>query len=86
MQWDHNGETPPQVGPLPALHNGYVTFGCLNTFAKINQGVLDLWARILASVENSQLLVMAPPGDCRRRVIETLEPFTLTCSDSRSVA
>ncbi len=72
MQWDRDGEAPPEVAELPALQNGYITFGCLNTFAKINQGVLDLWARVLAGIENSHLLVMAPPGFCRERVMEAL--------------
>ncbi len=74
MQWEPGAslEDAPQVNALPALANGHITFGCLNTFAKINQGVLTLWARVLAAVKNSRLLVMAPEGDCRQRVLEAL--------------
>lgn len=38
---------PPAVAPLPAAHNGFVTFGSFNNLAKITPTVLTLWARIL---------------------------------------
>src|SRR5204863_2800181 len=34
----------PAVNSLPALDKGHITFGCLNTFCKVNAGVLQLWA------------------------------------------
>lgn len=53
--------TPPQceieVGSLPALTNGYVTFGCFNNLAKLNSEVVNLWSRILQCVEGSKLLL-----------------------------
>jgi predicted O-linked N-acetylglucosamine transferase (SPINDLY family) len=36
-----------------------VTFGCLNTLAKLNDGVLALWARILAAVPGARLVLQA---------------------------
>jgi protein O-GlcNAc transferase len=45
----------PEVSPLPALKNGYVTFGCYNNIAKVTPHVLYLWARILQQVDASRL-------------------------------
>lgn len=47
----------PEVSDLPALQSGYVTFGSFNNFAKLNKGVIDLWAEVLKSVEGSKLLL-----------------------------
>ena len=49
-------EAPP-VNALPALANGFVTFGSLNRYAKITPALLSLWARILAAVPGSRLLL-----------------------------
>jgi predicted O-linked N-acetylglucosamine transferase (SPINDLY family) len=51
----------PEVGPLPALKNGYVTFGCFSRAARINENVLAAWARILRSVPDSKLLLNSKP-------------------------
>jgi len=57
----------PQTGSLPAKSNGHITFGCLNNFCKVNDRVLQLWARVLQAVPNSHLLLLAPAGLARRR-------------------
>jgi predicted O-linked N-acetylglucosamine transferase (SPINDLY family) len=60
------------VGPLPAFARGHVTFGCLNNFSKTHAGVFELWARVLGEVRGSRLLVRAPAGQARDRLLHTL--------------
>lgn len=57
------------VAPLPALAAGYVTFGCLNHFSKGNDDVIRLFMDVLKSVQNSRLLIVAPPGTSRANVL-----------------
>jgi predicted O-linked N-acetylglucosamine transferase (SPINDLY family) len=45
------------VAPLPASINGHITFGCFQNLRKINDKVLDLWARVLHAVPSSVLLI-----------------------------
>jgi predicted O-linked N-acetylglucosamine transferase (SPINDLY family) len=47
----------PSVNDLPAIQNGYITFGSLNQYCKTNSDVLDLWAQVLLAVPESRLLV-----------------------------
>ncbi len=52
-------EEDVKVNELPALKNGYVTFGCFNNFSKVNENVIRLWAKILSSVDGSKLFLRA---------------------------
>jgi protein O-GlcNAc transferase len=65
------GEVPP-IQPLPALTANHITFGCLNNFCKVNQPLLELWARTLDAVPNSRLILLAPPGSAQAWVRRTL--------------
>ena len=47
----------PALCELPYRRNGYITFGCFNNFAKVNDGMLRLWRQILAAVPESRLLL-----------------------------
>jgi predicted O-linked N-acetylglucosamine transferase (SPINDLY family) len=62
----------PAVEPLPAEKNGYITFGCLNNFVKVNDAVLEVWREILAAVPDSRLVLVPPKGKITERVREKL--------------
>jgi predicted O-linked N-acetylglucosamine transferase (SPINDLY family) len=62
----------PEVKPLRAEKNGYVTFGCLNNFSKVNDAVLDLWREVLAAVPDSRLALILPKGKITARLREKL--------------
>lgn len=47
----------PDIAPLPALDRGHMTFGCFNRPAKLNPAVGAAWARILAQVPQSRILL-----------------------------
>ncbi len=49
----------PEVAPLPALANGYITFGSFNNLPKSSASCIDLWVRVLQAVPNSRLALMA---------------------------
>ena len=49
----------PEVEPLPALKNGFVTFGCFNNMAKLNPALFETWAEILLRVPGSHLRLKA---------------------------
>lgn len=63
----------PGVNSLPARDNGYVTFGCLNNFCKVNSAVLKLWAQVLTASAHSRLLILAPEGAHRQHTLDRLE-------------
>jgi predicted O-linked N-acetylglucosamine transferase (SPINDLY family) len=62
--------TEPGVSRLPALETGYVTFGCLSSFFKLNSEVLRLWSAVMNVVDRSRLILMAPEGSARRWVLD----------------
>jgi protein O-GlcNAc transferase len=43
--------------PLPALTNGYITFGCFNNFNKLTAPTLAVWSALLATVAGSRLIL-----------------------------
>jgi protein O-GlcNAc transferase len=69
------GEPMPEPGPLPASLKGYVTFGCLNNFCKVNDAVLERWTRIMREVDRSRLRLLAPNGQARQRTRDRIAEF-----------
>jgi protein O-GlcNAc transferase len=70
----------PHVNPLPATANGVITFGSLNHVSKLNDGCLELWARVLAAVRESRMLVQVPQREARSRVLAKLEKGGIAAS------
>jgi protein O-GlcNAc transferase len=58
----------PSPGPLPALGNGHVTFGALNSFAKTGDATFAVWAQILRATSGSRLVLLARAGASREQV------------------
>jgi predicted O-linked N-acetylglucosamine transferase (SPINDLY family) len=70
--YDPSGVDLP-IGAPPVEANGYITFGCLNNFCKVNQPTLSLWSELLRAVPSSRLHLLAPEGFARRWVFSTLQ-------------
>lgn len=66
------GGIKAEVNELPAKENGCVTFGSLNSVSKLNEPVLNLWARVLGETVDSRLVLLSPLGSGRERIRETL--------------
>ena len=63
----------PEIQPLPASRDGFITFGCLNKFSKITPPTCELWKQVLAQVPNSRLLVLTPSKDCEKLLADALD-------------
>lgn len=45
------------VSPLPALRNGYITFGSLHTTARLNEQVIQRWSKLLQKIPAARLII-----------------------------
>ena len=52
-------ESMPEPNPLPAIENGYVTFGSFNNSPKLSPVTIQLWARILTKLPTAKLKLKA---------------------------
>ena len=48
---------PVEIGPLPALTTGRITFGCFNNLTKMGDDVVALWSRVLQVIIGSKLFL-----------------------------
>jgi len=63
----------PEVAPPPCLKNGFVTFGSLNNFGKVNPIAREAWAAILAGVPGSKLLLHIKHTRIRENILQFFE-------------
>jgi len=56
-------EHAPAVNDLPALRNGYVTFGSFNRPNKISRAVIALWAQVMRAVPSARMLLGGMSAD-----------------------
>ena len=63
----------PAINLLPASEKGYITFGCLNNFAKVTRLTIAVWKQILHALPNSKLMVHSAEGNHRTQFLQELE-------------
>lgn len=73
--------TPPhfnvEVEALPALSNGFITFGSFNTLTKLNDEVVALWSRVLHAVPESRLFLKTQQFNDPVALQNTVRRFSL---------
>ena len=71
--------TPPdfdvKIDNLPATKNNFITFGCINKLAKVNDEVIALWSKVLSSVPNSKLFLKNKDLDDKKIIEDTFSRF-----------
>lgn len=82
--------TPPTAvdemrpAPLPALRNGYITYGCFQNLSKINDGLLAAWGRIFLALPQARLRIQCKQmGDPAAREILLQRLSTVGISSER---
>ena len=61
----------PAVNTLPALVNGYITFGSFNRPNKLNASVIALWSMLLRNIPNARMVLGAIPPDRQDALIQS---------------
>ena len=56
-------EAAPAVNALPAVRNGYLTFGSFNRSSKISRSVIALWGQLLRASPDSRMLLGGLPEE-----------------------
>ncbi|WP_429485110.1 tetratricopeptide repeat protein [Paraburkholderia youngii] len=59
----HPEKNAPPVNILPAMHNGYITFGSFNRLNKLRPDVIAVWARLLHALPASRMVLGSMNGD-----------------------
>ncbi|WP_175958286.1 tetratricopeptide repeat protein [Burkholderia sp. BCC0405] len=81
----------PPVNGLPAVRNGYVTYGSFNRLNKLRQDVIALWAEVLRAKPDARMVIGAIEQDRDSDTIagwfaaEGIDPARLTFQPRRSI-
>jgi predicted O-linked N-acetylglucosamine transferase (SPINDLY family)/acetyltransferase-like isoleucine patch superfamily enzyme len=63
-------DAAPPNNTLPALANGYITFGSFNRPNKLRPDVIGLWAQVLHAVPTARMLVGGMPDEARDTIAD----------------
>ncbi|MFM0201051.1 tetratricopeptide repeat protein [Paraburkholderia fungorum] len=66
-------DVAPPINRLPALANGYVTFGSFNRMSKLRPAVIKLWAQLLHAVPTARMLIGGVPEDGYTKLVDWFE-------------
>jgi protein O-GlcNAc transferase len=63
----------PEISELPALRNGFITFGSFHPLMRLHNGVISLWCDVLRKIPLSRLLIVRTTlvGSVKKR-LETM--------------
>ncbi|MCG6876967.1 MAG: tetratricopeptide repeat protein [Betaproteobacteria bacterium] len=64
-------DAAPRPGAPPCMASGAVTFGSINHYFKVTDGVVAVWARILAAVPGARLRMIVEHGE-RPAVVQSV--------------
>lgn len=73
--WCYSEAKQDANNPLPAARTGHIRFVSLNNFCKVNDQSIALWARLLARVAGSRLVLFVPEGELRRKTLRAFERY-----------
>jgi predicted O-linked N-acetylglucosamine transferase (SPINDLY family) len=71
----------PDVAALPAIHNGFITFGSFNKLGKVSDAAVALWAQVLTAIPTAHLFLKS-----RGLVEEETRAFTAARFAARGIA
>ncbi|MDR3098837.1 MAG: tetratricopeptide repeat protein [Paraburkholderia sp.] len=84
--WCYDALSPGlEPNALPALSAGHITFGCLNNPCKLTDATLALWSGAFAALPDARLILMAPPGSARERLVRRLAAHGIDAARVRFV-
>jgi len=83
--WNEALEYDRPISRLPALDNGFMTFGSFNNFYKITPSAIQCWIAILQRVPKSRLFCKAKIFQNKSIVASFLEKFTAASVDASRI-